>query len=1275
MKRKLFSLLTAASMLVTLFSVSPFALADDSYVSAKDIKLGDYVQIGQVDGTTLLWRCVGFEKITGTDADGNPVVDSTQTVREYQEGYLPLMFVAAALPRSGGGREFDSAGTVAAGSHGRDPKDPGAANARKTDGSNYWPDSNIRDWLTSAAGAGEVEWSCGNPPSYKNNSGFLNQFTTLEKKAIQKVVLPSVLDEFDQELADNGGTELYRMPAPPDSNYERQGTVSINDLTDGREAVLPSGRFYSKMMEETVFLLDVQQFWNIYQNRDVLGNRACVPENAGQYFLRTPCLRQNESYSDGRSVVNGGSTDSVIIQKVTTMYKTDLTRARLAKDVCPAFYLNVEGFLAGGDGSKGSPYVPSLGDHVHDLFYCPPTSPTCTEKGTEGYWTCNCGLMFADAAGNTEIMAPTAVAATGHSWGDWEVDKMPTLTEKGKLGRGCLTDPAHRDQGDDIPPLNDTQFWTREILRPATTKAAGIEKYTSSLGTVEWVTPKLGPEGESVLKLGDYVQLGQWNGDPILWRCVGFEKIAGTDGNGNPVMDSAQTVTAYQEGYLPLLFADSALCARQFDSYGSNEAGSHARNLEKRKWAQTGGSSFWADSNLRDWLNSEEARGKVVYTCGNPPTRDSDSSKPGFLHDFSELEKTAILPVTQRCIVSPADQTEADAGSGDYTPAGSGSISDMMNGSEAAYNAAWSMQVTDKVFCLDLRQMSNVYANRNVLGEKFHLGGQIDSYYFGYWLRTPAHDTGSLTVGDSGSVYTYPADYKAGARPALYLSADTCLGQGDGTKGTPFLITQDGPAVKDRAEEPDIQVPAPVVELKPGTPAVEAQGVEELAAALYEKGGSGEVTLTVEQLSPAEVTTAAAAIRVLSGEQELYFLDITLLHGDEPLHEVAKPLKFIIPYDTANKKDFRVYRYHDGQAQEISGAPGQGEYFVVEEGKIILYAEKFSVYTVGYTPVTEEPPSTGGDISGGGQEGGDPSDSGSQEGGSSSGNNSSSGSSYAYVDTASLVKGDLSSGEVPVGALLTLKPKSNSVSIRYTTDGTRPSLRSAVYEKPISIEKDMTVKVAAVRGGVLGSVVTYAYTVAAPTAASKPGTFRADASSLRYIRGYEDGSFRPNQAATRYEAVEALANLVTVGEGTAPHPFSDVDPAYADTVSKLVRSGLIKGMTPDTFQGEGTMTRCQLCKVLVLALELTPGSGETGFSDTAGHWAAPYISALAQAGYINGYTDGTFRPDLPVTRAELAALLNRAAGRKNVSGTAPTFRDVSGDFWGYEDIQSAALGQ
>ena len=73
------------------------------------------------------------------------------------------------------------------------------------------------------------------------------------------------------------------------------------------------------------------------------------------------------------------------------------------------------------------------------------------------------------------------------------------------------------------------------------------------------------------------------------------------------------------------------------------------------------------------------------------------------------------------------------------------------------------------------------------------------------------------------------------------------------------------------------------------------------------------------------------------------------------------------------------------------------------------------------------------------------------------------------------------------------------------------------------------------------------------------------------------------------------------------------------------------------------------------------------------HWAIGYIGALVKSGYVNGYDDGTFRPDRAVSRAEFAALINRIAGRKNVEGEVLEYIDVLFDFWGYDDIHNASL--
>lgn len=135
-----------------------------------------------------------------------------------------------------------------------------------------------------------------------------------------------------------------------------------------------------------------------------------------------------------------------------------------------------------------------------------------------------------------------------------------------------------------------------------------------------------------------------------------------------------------------------------------------------------------------------------------------------------------------------------------------------------------------------------------------------------------------------------------------------------------------------------------------------------------------------------------------------------------------------------------------------------------------------------------------------------------------------------------------------------------------------------------------------------------------PAAELRPGSLKADAASIRYLAGYDDGTFRPNQPITRYEVAQALTYLLVLGDGTKAEALSDVAPEHAAAVSRLVEAGL-----------------------------------------------------------INGMGDGTFRGEDSLTRAELAALLNRVAGRKDVAGQAPEYTDVPAKFWGYEDVKKASL--
>ncbi|MGG2108038.1 InlB B-repeat-containing protein [Lysinibacillus pakistanensis] len=144
------------------------------------------------------------------------------------------------------------------------------------------------------------------------------------------------------------------------------------------------------------------------------------------------------------------------------------------------------------------------------------------------------------------------------------------------------------------------------------------------------------------------------------------------------------------------------------------------------------------------------------------------------------------------------------------------------------------------------------------------------------------------------------------------------------------------------------------------------------------------------------------------------------------------------------------------------------------------------------------------------------------------------------------------------------------------------------------------------------------------------------------IKGYKDGTFRPNEPISR-QHVMALFTRAFQFEAIRPATvFSDVTPnhLYYDEIMTMQRAGIIDG-TNDTFAPASYLTRAQLAKVLVGTLRLTP-EGSSSFKDvSSSHWSAGYIAALERRGIALG-DNGYFRPETPVTRAQLAAFLYRA---------------------------------
>ncbi|MFD2329538.1 S-layer homology domain-containing protein [Cohnella sp. GCM10020058] len=186
-----------------------------------------------------------------------------------------------------------------------------------------------------------------------------------------------------------------------------------------------------------------------------------------------------------------------------------------------------------------------------------------------------------------------------------------------------------------------------------------------------------------------------------------------------------------------------------------------------------------------------------------------------------------------------------------------------------------------------------------------------------------------------------------------------------------------------------------------------------------------------------------------------------------------------------------------------------------------------------------------------------------------------------------------------------------------------------------------------------------------------------------YIKGYDDGTFRPDRTITRAEIAAILSRTVTLPATAADIAYNDVAGGYwaKDVISSVTTMGLMKGYADGTFGADKPITRAELASLAAKLLDgaatgttAEPNAGR-GFTDTAGTWAESAIKQVQSAGIIKGYADGSFRPDKPLTRAEAVAIVNKLLDRDGSSAQAAghTWRDVPGTHWAYADILEASV--
>ena len=164
-----------------------------------------------------------------------------------------------------------------------------------------------------------------------------------------------------------------------------------------------------------------------------------------------------------------------------------------------------------------------------------------------------------------------------------------------------------------------------------------------------------------------------------------------------------------------------------------------------------------------------------------------------------------------------------------------------------------------------------------------------------------------------------------------------------------------------------------------------------------------------------------------------------------------------------------------------------------------------------------------------------------------------------------------------------------------------------------------------------------------------PETLNSD-NHFAYIVGYEDGTVRPNANISRAEVAAIFFRLlkddVRDDNLTANSVFTDVafGKWYNKSISTMAKIGIVKGRTADTFVPNAPITRAEFAAICS-RFDRSDVEIKSDFNDISGHWAENEIRRAASLGWIQGYTDGSFKPDQNITRAEAASMINRMLHR------------------------------
>ena len=768
---------------------------------------------------------------------------------------------------------------------------------------------------------------------------------------------------------------------------------------------------------------------------------------------------------------------------------------------------------------------------------------------------------------------------------------------------------------------------------------------------------------KSSIQIGDYLLMGKYYGESILWRCVDIDE------NG------------------PLMLSDRILCLKEFDSPGHNPSGSHERAGRYVKRGNTtvmSGSNYWGDSNIRSWLNSEAGAGDVVWLCGNPPETYADEA--GFLSGFSDFEKSFIKEVYQKNILYKNEYfQENDAEIYD-------SLKLEINDIVRNYENAYSEFLNDRVFLLDVKQLGRVYDNSNILGERYYHGRlsssaiksldpsvSINHEYFDFsegsewdtWTRTPdfaSNVTISLLtyfVADYVSTQPNPkyiesinpqlVNSQLGIRPAFYLS-DQAIFNGDGSEDRPFSLKQ----------QYNID----------NVPKIKCDGYDANFANFngmyvdsfeYSNNTNGTTNVKFDVYN---TTYIYGVVEAYDADGEIYDVQtINKMSNPSSIKGVLIDSTGMLIRDIFSG-DLLTYRQESGYSKKTSidiDVPNGG-YIKITNDMI----ESYIACVINFADIAMGLKSTFSSLKG-------------------FGDNSS--NEFAEKISLKMIKDSAYNEILRNPSMFTEKLWKNvSKKIYFTPtyitsfingvcesldNFTDADLASLIFNTASSCGISIAEKTFKSFAGPVGVALDTIFTITTVTDVLIEIDDATSYLNCGSIEIHTDSNHTNGTGviptANEIPNTTPITPTMTVAEGmyhAGQNYFYDVPltARYAEGVNILYGLGVMQGYPDGTFRPHDLVTRAEMVAIISRYFGLTEIKGDTGFNDVpSSHWAAGYINAAKQSGIINGIGDGRFAPDEYVKYEQAVKMIVCGLGLEDeanaLGGYFDGYRKVASERW------------